>query len=310
MTALPRPPRWSPGLGEQAGLASGAGASQTRVRGRSRSSSAPLRTPGATHPLVARNPVEILVGTSSKMNLTSTESGAYLDTLRPLVADITDRRLFVLLPFTSIWVARDRLAGTNVAWGAQDVHPQDSGAHTGDVSAPMLADLGCRYVEVGHHERRRDHRETDQFVAAKVAATQRWGMTAIVCIGEQERLSFEAVEAVVGDQLRLLVDCDPERMVVAYEPSWAIGEGASAASPDWVAHVHATIRSELLAAGLERGSVPIIYGGSVDLEAAPELLAQPGVDGLFVGRQALDPRVFAAIARAEPTVTSTATPAS
>jgi triosephosphate isomerase len=259
---------------------------------------------------VAGKPVAILVGTSSKMNLTSTEAGAYLDTLRPLVADITDRRLFVLLPFTSIWVARDRLAGTNVAWGAQDIHPQDSGAHTGDVSAPMLADLGCSYVEVGHHERRRDHGETDKLVAAKVAAAQRWGMTAIVCVGEQERLPFEAVAGVVGDQLHLLVSSDPERLVIAYEPSWAIGEGASPASPDWVARVHGAIRSELLAAGLGGPSVPTIYGGSVDLEAAPELLAQPGVDGLFVGRQALDPRVFAAIARAEPTLSSRATPAS
>ena len=87
-----------------------------------------------------------------------------------MLADLTDRDLFVLLPFTSLWVARDRLTGSNVRWGAQDVHPEDAGAHTGDVSAPMLADLGCTFVEVGHHERRRDYGETDELVAAKVAA--------------------------------------------------------------------------------------------------------------------------------------------
>jgi triosephosphate isomerase (TIM) len=244
--------------------------------------------------------VAILVGTSSKMNLTSTEAGRYLDTLCPLVADVGERALFVLLPFTSIWVARDRLAGTNVAWGAQDVHPADAGAHTGDVSAPMLADLGCRYVEVGHHERRRDHGETDELVAAKVAAAQRWGITAIVCVGEQERVSFEAVAEVVGNQLRRLASFDPRHLVIAYEPAWAIGAGASPASADWVGRVHAAIRGALMATGLDADAVPIIYGGSVDLEAAPQLLAEPGVDGLFVGRQALDPLVFAAIAHVRP----------
>ena len=250
----------------------------------------------------------ILIGTSSKMNLTSTEAGSYLDTLCPLVADLRGRDLFVLLPFTSIWVARDRLATTNVAWGAQDVHPEDSGAHTGDVSAPMLADLGCSYVEVGHHERRRDHGETDELIAAKVAAVQRCGMTAIVCVGEQARLPFEEVREVLDGQLRLVAGSDAGRLVIAYEPSWAIGEGASPASAGWVGRVHAAIRHAMPQADSAGPRVPIIYGGSVDLEAAPELLAQPGVDGLFVGRQALDPRVFAAIARVEPSVSATATP--
>ena len=90
-----------------------------------------------------------LIGTSWKMNLTPAQAGAYLAALRPLVADVDDRDLFVLPSFPAIFVARDHLAGSNVAWGAQDVHPDDGGAHTGDVAAPMLADLGCRYVEVG-----------------------------------------------------------------------------------------------------------------------------------------------------------------
>lgn len=250
----------------------------------------------------------IVFGASSKMNLTSTEAADYLDTLRPLVADLTERRLFVLLPFTSIWVARDRLAGTSIGWGAQDVHPDDAGPHTGDVSAPMLADLGCRYVMVGHHERRRDHGESDELIAAKVAAIHRWGMTAILCVGEQQPLPFERVVEVVDRQLAALREPGSGRAIVAYEPSWAIGEGASPAASAWVGRIHQAIRRTLVAADPGAGSVPIIYGGSVSLESAPALLAQPAVDGLFVGRQALDPAVFAAIAHLQPAASGVRAP--
>jgi triosephosphate isomerase len=243
----------------------------------------------------------VLIGTSSKMNLTSTEATAYLDALVPLVddivdRDIADRELFVLLPFTSIWVARDRLGDSRVRWGAQDVHPEDAGAHTGDVSAPMLADLGCTYVEVGHHERRRDHGETDELVAAKVDAAQRWGMTAIVCIGETKRSSLDQVVDVIGAQLGRLTTADPRRLVIAYEPAWAIGVGAEPAPADWVGEVHTAIRAALGESALGGATVPIIYGGSVDPASAGALLGRPNVGGLFVGRQALDPQVFAEIA--------------
>jgi triosephosphate isomerase len=238
----------------------------------------------------------LVIGTSSKMNLTSTEAAAYLDSLRPMVADITDRGLFVLLPFTSIWVARDRLTGSNIGWGAQDVHPEDAGAYTGDVSAPMLADLGCTYVEVGHHERRRDHGETDQLIAAKVAAAQRWGMTAILCIGEGKRTPLDKVRTVLERQLRRVVALDLRRLVIAYEPAWAIGVGARAAPPRWVGQVHAAIRARLASSTPHAAKVPILYGGSVSPAAAGSLLQLPDVDGLFVGRQALDPLVFATIA--------------
>jgi triosephosphate isomerase len=241
--------------------------------------------------------VSLLIGTSTKMNLTSTEAAVYLDVLRPLVDDVVDRQVFVLLPFTAIWVARDRLTGSAIRWGAQDVHPEDAGAHTGDVSAPMLADLSCTYVEVGHHERRRDHGEMDVLIAAKVAAVQRWGMTAIVCVGEVERGSLDEVAAALDRQLRLLRGCDPSRLIIAYEPAWAIGVGSIAAPSQWVAGAHAAIR-DLLAApdGAAGPSIPVIYGGSVTPDGAAALLAEPGVDGLFVGRSALDPRAFAAIA--------------
>src|SRR3979411_3256421 len=123
-----------------------------------------------------------LIGTSLKMNLTSSAAATDFDALPPTVAALTSCEVFVLPPFTAIWVARDRLRGSNVSWGAQDVHADDGGAHTGDVSAPMLADLGCTFVEVGHSERRRDHGETDDMVGLKVRQVLRHHMTPIMCV--------------------------------------------------------------------------------------------------------------------------------
>jgi triosephosphate isomerase (TIM) len=244
-----------------------------------------------------------LIGTSWKMNLTSTEAAAWFDRFVPFVADLSDRDLFVLPPYPSIWVARLCLAGTGIAWGAQDVHPDDAGAHTGDVSAPMIADLGCRYVEVGHSERRRDHGETPPLIAAKVAAVLRSGMTPILCVGEERRAEAgSVVPPLLTDLERCLVGIAPGDVggiVVAYEPAWAIGEGASAADPGYVGVVQRAIAGWLRRRS-GRPAVRVLYGGSVDEEAAPRLAVEPGVDGLFVGRFALDPERFARIVRAVP----------
>ena len=239
-----------------------------------------------------------LVGTSSKMNLTPSRAAAYCTELRALVADVADRTLFLLPPFTAIPAAGAALAGSNVAWGAQDVHPDDSGAHTGDVSAPMLADLGCTFVEVGHHERRRDYHEDDELTARKVAAVQRWGMTAILCVGEASRLTYELASEHVLDQLRFLERFDQGRLVVAYEPAWAIGTGAEPAGVDWVESIHSVIQTRLAAVASAGTRARVIYGGSVDVASAGVLISCRGVDGLFVGRAALNPEVFSTIAHA------------
>src|ERR1700737_570659 len=193
------------------------------------------------------------------MNLTSSEAATYFDELRPMLAMLTTCELFVLPPFTSIWVARDRLRGSNVSWGAQDVHEEDSGAHTGDVSAPMLADLECSFVEVGHSERRRDHGETDEIVALKVRQILRHEMTPIMCVGELEPGTHaSALDHVIGQAragLSLVPQADRSRVVIAYEPVWAIGEGASAADPEPIGAVHRGLH-ELGARG--------VYGGGGD----------------------------------------------
>ena len=194
------------------------------------------------------------------MNLTSSEAVAYLDVLRPLVADILDRELFVLPAFPVLWVARDRLSGSRIAWGAQDVHAADGGAHTGDVAAPMLLDLGCRYVAVGHAERRRDHGESAEGIAAKVAAILRWGMSPIVCVGDSRpQAPSDALEEILPDLERCLAGVAAPllaRVVVAYEPTWAIGAGATAAPAAAVGAVHDGIRSFLEARGPGGGGRP------------------------------------------------------
>lgn len=239
-----------------------------------------------------------LIGTSWKMNLTPTAATAWFSSAVPALAGLDDRELFVLPPFPAIPAARDALKATPIRWGAQDVHPDDAGAHTGDVSAPMLADLGCHYVEVGHSERRRDHREGNALIARKVRAALRCAMTPILCAGERRRGPFADAEAAITRQLRGalrgLTSQHLNTLVVAYEPVWAIGVGAMAADLDHIVAAHAVIRRWLD----RRGGVAarVIYGGSVDLCNAGSIARLPGVDGLFVGRAALEPDVFARIA--------------
>ena len=242
-----------------------------------------------------------LIGTSWKMNLTPSEAGAWFAAAVPALSKLDDRDLFVLPPFTAIHVARDALCRTAIAWGAQDVHPDEAGAHTGDVSAAMLADLGCRYVEVGHSERRRDHREGDALIAAKVAATDRHGMTPLLCVGERTPGRVDAALGVVQRQLRgALGALDPDalgRIVIAYEPVWAIGVGAMAAPIEHIEAMQAGIHRWL--ATRDAPSTPVLYGGSVDAKNAGPIANLDGVDGLFVGRAALDPKTFLRIASIE-----------
>jgi triosephosphate isomerase len=245
--------------------------------------------------------VRPLIGTNWKMHLVPSQADAYLRVLRDLVRDLDDRDLFVLPPYPALQVARDRLGGSGIAWGAQDVHADDTGPHTGDVSAPMLADLGCRFVMVGHSERRRDHGESYDLVGAKVAAIVRSGMTPIICLGEPAPIGpAAALEVVLADLERATAPLGSRELppiVVAYEPAWAIGQGMVAAPPADIAVVHRGIHEWLDRRGFPPDRARVIYGGSVDLSVAEVLLAQPGVDGLFVGRAGLDPERFAAIAR-------------
>lgn len=181
--------------------------------------------------------------------------------------------------------------------GGQDCSPVAEGAYTGDVSAVMLADIGCRWVILGHSERRSYHGESDERVAAKLGAALAAGLTPIVCVGEtrEQREAGEA-EAVVASQLRgaLAGQAGLTGLVIAYEPVWAIGTGLTA-SPEQAQAMHALIRSELAVNGVPGDTTRILYGGSVKPGNAAELFTQPDIDGALVGGAALAAEDFTAI---------------
>jgi triosephosphate isomerase len=206
----------------------------------------------------------------------------------------------VCVPAPYLQQCADALAGTKLAWGAQDVSHHASGAYTGEVAASMLADFACRYVIVGHSERRAYHGETDALVAQKTLAALSAGLTPIVCVGETlaER-EAEQTNVVVSKQmsavLELLDDAALERIVVAYEPVWAIGTGKTA-TPAMAQEVHAQLRSQLRArSAAAADAVAILYGGSMKPENAAELMAQSDIDGGLIGGAALKAADFLAI---------------
>lgn len=215
---------------------------------------------------------------------------------RPFVADVA-----VCVPFPYLASTAVALAAHDMRWGAQDCSAHEQGAYTGEVSAAMLAEFGCRYVIVGHSERRAYHAESDQLVADKAKAALARGVTPIVCVGETlaQRDAGET-EAVVKRQLsaaiHTLAHCAGE-MVVAYEPVWAIGTGLTA-TPEQAQAVHALLRAQLRAATARADDMKILYGGSVKPDNAATLFAQPDIDGGLIGGASLKAADFVAICRA------------
>lgn len=206
--------------------------------------------------------------------------------------------IVVCPPFTLIDRAVERVRDSHLAIGAQDCHAQQSGAHTGDVSAEMLADVGARYVILGHSERRVSHGEDDEIVLAKAVAAHRAGLIAIVCVGEtrHERDEGRAIE-VVGGQLRESVPkgATSANLVIAYEPVWAIGTGLVPTN-EQIEEVHAAIRQMLEERlGDDGHSVRILYGGSVKPSNAAAIFALRNVDGALVGGASLKASEFAGI---------------
>ena len=205
-------------------------------------------------------------------------------------------------PATLLALLRAEMKGSRAILGGQDCHQAESGAHTGDISAPMLADVGCKYVILGHSERRADHAESSQLVAAKTVAAQKAGLAAIVCVGEtaRERKAGKALD-VVSDQLRrsLPKGCTAANTVIAYEPVWAIGTGLTPTARD-VAEVHAFIRNRMKRRfGAEGIAMRILYGGSVKAGNAAELLSVPHVNGALVGGASLTAKDFWGIIRTQ-----------
>ena len=215
---------------------------------------------------------------------------------RPYGVDVA-----VCVPALYLTETAATLAGSDLRWGAQDCSAHEQGAFTGEISASMLAECGCRYTLVGHSERRAGHAEGDALVAAKAQAALAKGVTPIVCVGETlaEREAGDT-EAVVKRQLSVVIHtlahCAGE-MVVAYEPVWAIGTGLTA-TPEQAQAVHSVLRAQLQAATGHASQMKILYGGSVKADNAATLFAQADIDGGLIGGASLKAADFIAICRA------------
>jgi triosephosphate isomerase len=209
------------------------------------------------------------------------------------------RALAVCVPYPYLMQAQAALSSTPVAWGAQDVSEHASGAYTGEVSAGMLVEFGCRYAIVGHSERRQYFGDTDAVVAAKAKAALAAGIVPIACVGEtlaeRDAGNTEAVVLRQLDAVLATVAADAARMVVAYEPVWAIGTGRTA-TPEQAQSVHATLRRRLGKAGA--GNIAVLYGGSVKADNANALFGMPDIDGGLIGGASLKSGEFLAIAGA------------
>lgn len=203
-------------------------------------------------------------------------------------------------PFPYLAAVQSALGGTPVSHGAQTLNPEPSGAHTGEVSAAMLAEFGVRYVLVGHSERRSLYREGDADVLARTQAALEGGLTPVLCVGETlEQREAGRTEAVVLGQVEAVFDAlaaeSRQRLVIAYEPVWAIGTGRTA-TPEQAQAVHAALRRRLAAYAPELGEAArLLYGGSMKADNAAELLAQPDIDGGLVGGASLKVDDFLAI---------------
>ena len=237
-----------------------------------------------------------LVAGNWNMHGSRASNRALLDAVLAGIETLAGIECAVCVPYPYLGEVAGRLAKTRLAWGAQNLSEHLQGAFTGEVSAPMLAEFGCRYVLVGHSERRQLYGETDAVVAAKFAAVLAHGMTPVLCLGETlEERDAGRTEQVIGRQLEAVLERIEKdafkRAVVAYEPVWAIGTGRTA-SPEQAQTVHAFLRSRLYP------ETRIVYGGSVKPANAEAIFAMPDVDGGLIGGASLVAGEFLAIARA------------
>jgi triosephosphate isomerase len=236
-----------------------------------------------------------------KMNMTPTQARELASKLIPLVAAIKDRDIVLGPPFTSISAVAETIKGTNIGLAAQNLHWEDKGAFTGEISADMLLDSGCKYVIIGHSERRQYFGETDETVNKKVKQALKKGLLPILCVGEtlakrEAGMLNEIISRQVTGGLRDIQASDMQKVVIAYEPVWAIGTGKTA-TPEQANEVHALIRQKVKAlygTGIA-DDLRIQYGGSVTPENVSTLMAMPDIDGALVGGASLKPESFAAL---------------
>jgi len=246
----------------------------------------------------------VLIAGNWKMNKTPTETEAFIRTFSKLLTENEGVDVLLLPPFTSLERAGRLLAGTRIALGAQDLHFEEAGAFTGEISAEMLRACGCTYVLVGHSERRTLFHEDDHLVNRKLRSALAGGLYPILCVGEtlEEHQQGRVEERITAQLVASLNAVDAKEIVsilIAYEPIWAIGTGETA-TPQIAEEVICTIREWIATPYNEQNAaaVRILYGGSVKPENTASLIAQPNIDGALVGGASLDPDSFARIVAA------------
>jgi|SRR5690554_2261485 len=237
-----------------------------------------------------------------KMNMTPSETKVLVNQLKTALADAGDVEIVVCPPFTALAQARGKLMGTGIQVGAQNLHWEEAGAYTGEISAPMLTDLGCSHVIIGHSERRTLFGETDADVQRKLHAALSHSLTPILCVGEtleqrEEDVTRDVCRNQVEAALAEISAKDLAKIVIAYEPLWAIGTGRTA-TPEDAQAVIGYIRQVLAEKfGDAAEHVRILYGGSVKPESIDGLMAQADIDGALVGGASLKADSFAGIVK-------------
>lgn len=235
---------------------------------------------------------KIVIAGNWKMYKTQAEAKEFLQAFLPEIEKTDENRGIVLCStFTALDTMSKNLHGSRVRLGAQNIHWEDAGAYTGEISGPMLKEFAVSYVIIGHSERRQYFAETDETVNLRLKAAQKHGFIPILCVGEsKEQRDSGETEAIISKQLEKdLVDIDQTNLIIAYEPIWAIGTG------DTCDAVEANRVIGLIRSQLSNADVPIQYGGSVKPNNINEIMAQPEIDGALVGGASLDPASFAAI---------------
>lgn len=235
---------------------------------------------------------KIIIAGNWKMYKTQEESLEFLQGFLPYLQETEDKTEVVLcVPFTDLSLLSKNLHGSRVRIGAQNIHWEDQGAYTGEISGSMLTEIGTNYVIVGHSERRQYFGDTDETVNFRLLAAQRHGLTPILCIGETkaQRDAGETEKLIINQLKKGLVDVDQSNLVIAYEPIWAIGTGDTCESSE------ANRVIGLIRENLENKDVSIQYGGSVKPSNIDEIMAQPEIDGALVGGASLDAADFARI---------------
>ncbi|MCX7956561.1 MAG: triose-phosphate isomerase [Endomicrobia bacterium] len=242
-----------------------------------------------------------LIAANWKMYKTIKETKNYIENFLPLVKNVVDREIVICPPFVSLFIAGELLKNSNVKLGAQNMYVEEKGAYTGEISPLMLKEIGCEYVILGHSERRKYFMETDEFINKKALIAFKYDLIPIVCVGEtleerEKNLTFQVLEHQVKNSLTNLTSDYAAKVVIAYEPVWAIGTGKNATpqqaqeAQNFIRQVYSSIYGREISE-----KVRVLYGGSIKPENFREIMQQPDVDGGLVGGASLEYESFSKI---------------